>query len=173
MNKLKTSLIVLFFPAVVASLGCGSKTLTHSLMQEKNKQNIQKVANTYTLFFAMNPKRKGPSSKEELVNYIQNEKTISRNLNFMGIDRESYESYFTSENDGEEFVVRWNQRVPTDGGGIPIVFENTGIDGVRQVALSNSIIVDAKDDEKYQELMSGKISESEAGEKEQRLMPTE
>jgi len=172
MNHLKTSLIVLVLAVSVANLGCSSKSSVHSIMGEKNKQNIQKIANTYSLFFAMNPKRKGPASKEELVNFIKNDEGITRHLDFMGIDRSAYDSYFTSENDGEEFIIRWDQKVSSEGAGVPIVFESTGVDGVRSVGLSNGEVLEIEDEKKYQDLLAGKISKSEAG-KEQRLMQTE
>jgi hypothetical protein len=119
----------------------------------------------------MNPKRASPASKEELINFLQTDPNIDRNLEFMGIDRGQYENFWTSENDGEEFTVLWGQKVTSfEGVGIPIVFEKSGADGVRQVGLTNGTILDVSDDAKYDRLLKGKIDKADAGQRETGLV---
>ena len=129
---------------------------------ERNKTNIQKVANAYILFSALDQYR-GPESKDELVGFVKNHSSIDRNLKLMGIDRDGFKDRFISEVDHQEFTIRWGLKINPNGEVIPLVFEKSGVNGVRRVALSDSRILEVDNDKKYKDLMAGRISEDDAG----------
>lgn len=128
--------------------GCGSSDVA-DLVAENNKTHIQKVANAYSLY----EKRLGKAvtSKEELIEFVQSGQNIAKNLEFMNIDPSAFPDYFVSERDDEEFFIRWGISVPDRTAAQPLVFEKTGVDGLRQVCFSNSVIeeVDANQYDKW------------------------
>ena len=143
--------------------GCGNPDPAAEVAAERNKTNIQKVANAYVLFSALNRNR-GPESKEELVGFVKNKSSIDRNLKLMGIDRDGFEDRFISEVDHQEFKIRWKLRInPAGTVAVPLVFEKTGVDDVRRVALSDSRILEVDSVKKYKDLMAGKFSKGDAG----------
>lgn len=144
------------------AIGCGSSD--HSeFVRASNDSNIKKAASLYQLY-ASRFGYVGPKSKEELLSFLTTNEKIARNLELMGIDRENLDSYFVSENDGEEFRIRWGVFVNPDleRANQPVVFESKGKDGVRLVMLSNRNILEVTSNEKYESLLSGKVSREDA-----------
>lgn len=154
---------ILLATCLVWWCGCGaSPDPAANIAAQRNRTNIQKIANAYILCSALNQNR-GPSSKEELIDFVSHKPSIDRNLKLMGIDRSGFEDCFVSAVDSEEFTVRWGLRINPDGGAVPLVFEQTGNDNVRRVALSGGRILEVGDDKKYQNLLKGKIGKEDTG----------
>lgn len=143
-------------------VGCGP-TDHSALVRAANNTNIKKAASLYQLY-ASRFGYVGPKSKEELKTFLTTNDKIGRNLEMMGIEREQIDSYFVSENDGEEFDFRWGVFVNPDleRAKEPVVFERKGKDGVRLVMLSNRRILEVTDDRKYEALRKGKVSRDDA-----------
>lgn len=141
--------------------GCGGADKAKDLAAELNKTNIQKVSNAFSLYGNMN-NFKSPANKQELIDYIKTGDGLDYSLEVMGIDKDSFQDMFVSSVDGEEFVIRYKARVTAMGGGVPIAFEKTGVNGIRRVGLSNGTVIEA-DDKAYARLMKGKVSKEEKG----------
>ena len=141
--------------------GCTQADKAKDLAAELNKTNIQKVSNAFSLYGNMN-NFKSPKSKEELIEYIKTGDGLEYSLDVMGIDKDKFQDMFVSSVDGEEFIIRYKSRVSAMGGGVPIAFEKTGVDGIRRVGLSNGKVIEA-DDKTYERLMKGKVSKEEKG----------
>lgn len=143
--------------------GCSQPNVAKNITTEKNKTNIQKVASSIVLYASFKQNR-GPESAQQLIDFVENDKYIERNLSWMGIERDNFAQYMTSSVDQQKFKVRWGITFNPDGAAVPLVFEQTGDDdGVRRVALSNADILEVDSDAKYKELLAGKISKEDAG----------
>lgn len=170
--KILQQIAILLLVAVCCFAGCSGPKYSLDGVQAANDTNIKKMAGIYRLY-AKRFGYKGPESKEVFLDFIKNDKSIERNLEIMGLQRDKIGEYFISENDGEEFEFRWGQFVDPDMSMCrePIVFEKTGKDGVRLVILSNRKVLEVKDDTKYERLLKGEVSKEEGeteAEKEER-----
>lgn len=154
--------LILLMVAIVSVCGCGDSR-NDEFVKKANDTNIKKVASAYQLF-ASRFAYTGPKSKEELLNFIQTNEKIEKNLERIGLERDKINEVFISENDGEEFEIRWGVFMNPDmeRAKEPFVFEKVGKDGVRMVMISNRKILVVSDDAKYQKLLKGKISQQDA-----------
>lgn len=158
--RLKQSLVLL---SVCCFVGCESADQRNAaFVAASNDQNIKKITSLYQLY-ASRTDYTGPKSKEELIEFVNTNQSIAENLELLGIDRENINEYFISENDGQEFDLRWGVWINPDSERTkePLVFERKGKDGVRLVMLSNRKILEVVDDAKYQKLLNGKVSEED------------
>lgn len=112
--------------------------------------NIKKLYAAIGTYMKMNNYR-GPKSKEELVKFFEENKRAQTILGRCGVDAENILEIFESERDGEPFVVRYGLNGVAD---YALVFEAVGVDGLRQVALSQPVEVD---EETYDDYLNGKI----------------
>lgn len=157
--RMRCSVLTLFLSCIG---GCGpTQSLDH--VKAANDTNIKKVCSAYQLY-ASRFGYKGPKSKEELVNFIKTNEKITRNLELMAFDREKIDDYFISENDGQEFDIRWGVWVNPDleRAREPLVFEKEGKDGIRLVMLANRNVLEVTSDKKYQALLKGKVTRNDA-----------
>lgn len=156
---------LLLLVATIACLnGCDGKAARDAdFVKKANDSNIKKVASAYQIF-ASRRSHTGPNSKEELVDFLKTNEKIQKNLKLIGIDVEGLDEIFVSENDGEEFEIRWGVFMNPDETRAkePFVFEKVGIDGVRLVMVSNRKILKVSDENKYQKLLKGKIGKEDA-----------
>lgn len=162
MKNLAAIRMVLALAGLGISVGCGSSD--HSeFIRASNNSNIKKAASLYQLY-ASRHGYVGPNSKEELLDFLTTNEKIAKNLDLMGVDRINIDSYLVSENDGQEFVFRWGVFVNPDleRASEPVVFESAGKDGVRLVMLSNRRILEVTSNQKYESLLSGKVSRDDA-----------
>jgi len=149
------------FPGVAAALamivltalaGC-SRDDTARQVGAMNASNVQRVANMYAAFQHYNGGR-GPSDEGEFQAFIKH--FAPSNLAMMGIDPNHLDALLTSERDGKPFKIRYKA-----GGGrgavVPVVFEQEGKDGKKQVGFTGGR-VDTVDDATYQQLWSGRGS---------------
>lgn len=154
------SFLTLAFLAVLI-IGCSESDKSTELAAELNATNIQKVANAYSLYANMN-NFQSPKSKDELIEFIKTGDGIDYSLDAMDINRDEFQDMFVSSVDGEEFIINFKARISAMGGGSPIAFEKTGVDGIRRVGMSNGKIVEA-DKDTYERLMKGKVTKEEKG----------
>lgn len=143
-------------------IGCSSSS-DSEFVKSSNDSNIKKITSAYQLY-ASRFRYIGPKSKDELINFLKSDSSISKNLEMMEIDPNKVEEYFISDNDGKEFAIRWGVFInpDQDRSKEPLVFETEGLNGVRLVMLSNRKILEVKDSEKYNSLLRGKV-DSEDG----------
>ena len=136
---------------VVALTGCGG-TDVNSMIAAANDSNVKRLATLYSYFHIQN-RNKGPKNEEQLRAFI--EAQDANRLNRGGIDATKLDELFVSERDGEPFVVRYGVNTVIRGPSLPVVFESTGVDGMRQVGFCNGSMKEVDEDE-YDRLMAGK-----------------
>lgn len=156
--------LLLVFVVTACLTGCDGKAARDAeFMKKANDSNMKKVASAYQMY-ASRHSYTGPKSKKELVEFLTTNQTIDRNLKLVGIDLNTLDEIFVSENDGEEFVIRWGEYMNPDETRAkePFIFEKVGVDGMRLVMISNRKILEVSDDKKYQKLLKGKIGKEDA-----------
>lgn len=150
--RLVNALMVCLFLAVAA--GCTSSSAPN--FADANRTNIQKLKNAYMMY--MNDHGfTGPEDEAALKSYLRENPAAKIRLGRMGVNPEDIDSIFTSERDGEPFVIRWGVKGLADHA---IVFEKTGVDGKRFVALGTPKEVDAAE---YEGWLSGEIKPAAPG----------
>lgn len=145
--------IPLFLCATMLLSGCGEDGAS-DFVSEMNKDRIQRAMNSYRLY--QSRIHKAPKSRDELVEFIKTSDKIDKNLEMMGISRETYEEELISERDGEEYIFRWGTFINDRGAAEPIVFEAVGVDGARQVMWTDNKI-EEYDEKEYEKLLKGKF----------------
>jgi hypothetical protein len=142
--------------ALVGLAGCGDKIADQ--VGAMNKSNLQRVANIYEGHQNMKG-GKGPKDEAELTKFIKEYDPAK--LKMMGIDANDVPKLLTSERDGKPFKVRWGV-----GGGrgavAPVVFEQEGKDGKKQVGFTGGKVEEVEDSQ-YRAYLSGKASTSVPG----------
>jgi hypothetical protein len=137
--------------AVVALAGC-SRDQTARDVAAQNKSNVQRVANLYSAFQAYKGGR-GPATEAEFKDFIAH--YDGAKLQMMGVKADDLAGLFTSERDGKPFKVRYKV-----GGGrgasAPVVFEQDGKDGKRQVGFTGNAKVEEVDAATYDQMWAGK-----------------
>lgn len=137
--------------ASVLLTGCNGAD-ADSMIAAANDTNVKRLATLYTYFHIQN-KNKGPKNEEQLREFIESQ-DASR-LKRGGIDATKLDELFVSERDGEPFVIRYGVNTYIRGPSLAVVFEATGIDGMRQVGFCNGLMQEV-DEEEYDRLMAGK-----------------
>jgi hypothetical protein len=135
------------------STGCGDGKLAEKI-KSNNQSNLQILSNCYRLYANFNS-RSGPPDEETFKDFLKNNEDIERNLKLMGLSRELVDDYFVSDRDNEPFVVLYGNSI-APGSNDPLVLEQTGVDGIRAVALTSKLIEVNKESD-YNELLKGKI----------------
>lgn len=143
--------VVLFLLGFAA--GCFQKSV-ESIVAESNKSNAQRLANCYGLYQQRNS-FKGPKDKDSFLAFLK-EPAQERNLTVMGIDPAAIDQLFVSDRDNEEMTVRYGMNTTGMGPYHAVVFEKTGVDGVRLVAYTSSKVDAVMDDAQYKALLTGK-----------------
>jgi hypothetical protein len=133
--------------ALVWDGGCADRVTAETAA--KNDSNIKRVVNLYWGYQFLNGWR-GPKDEQALRDFVKEGKLPAKNFQMMGIDPAKLDSIFISERDGQPFKVKYGV-----GGGIgsvtPIVFEQVGVSGKRQVGFTTPI-VETVDEARYNEL---------------------
>ena len=137
--------------ALAALAGC-SRDQTARDVAAQNTSNIQRLANLYSAYQTYNGGR-GPASEAEFKTFIA--RYDGDKLKMMGVKADDLGGLFTSERDGKPFKVRYKV-----GGGrgaaAPVVFEQDGKDGKRQVAFTGNAKVEDVDAATYDQMWAGK-----------------
>jgi hypothetical protein len=149
---------------LLATAGCSSDN-TAKEIAAMNNTNIQRVANLYAAFQTMRSPN-GPKDEAEFKDWIKAYNPVS--LSAMSVDPNNLDKTFTSERDNKPFKVRYKV-----GGGrgsvAPVVFEDTGVNGMRQVGFTGGGgpggggAVEEVDAAHYKDLWDGKVSTPSAG----------
>ncbi len=151
MSKAITLLILAV--SISSMVGCGSGVKT---VADLNNTNIMRLHSAYKIYMNSNSMR-GPKSEEELKEFLTSNNTAKALLKRMNITPEDVPGFFVSERDNQPFKVRWGLNGVADHA---IVFEDTGIDGMRMVALSKPRELD---DSEYEGYWSGEIKPQAPG----------
>lgn len=139
--------------------GCGGPSLK-SQFQAANENNIERVANAYRMFASIN-KHVGPKDEEEFKNFFRTDDRIAPRLGLDSIDTDNIDGYFTSSADNEPFVILYGQKISPDFDYSAIVFDKTGVNGVRRIALACSEVIEVDNDKQYKRILAGKIQKKD------------
>jgi len=137
---------------VCSLLGCKDDSVRNRLT-EGNKENYQKACTMYVVYSSLNGYR-GPASAEEMVEFLSTDETARKRLGLVGMDLGNLDEYLIGR-DGEPFRFRWSVKANPMSPPYPLCFEETGIDGVRQVGFSGKKVVEVTDDAEYNKLFKG------------------
>ena len=137
--------------ATFAFAGCGGAD-ADSMIADANDTNVKRLATLYSLFHMQNS-NKGPKNEQQLREFIESQD--ANRLKRGGIDATKLDELFVSERDGEPFVIRYGVNTVIRGPSKPVIFESTGVDGMRQVRFFNGSMQEVDADE-YDRLMAGK-----------------
>lgn len=149
-NRFDFRLFVLLGTALLLA-GCGGAD-ANSMIADANDTNVKRLATMYSFFHIKN-KNKGPKNEEQLRAFIESQD--ADRLKRGGIDATKLDELFVSERDGEPFLVRYGVNTVIRGPSLPVIFESTGIDSMRQVGFFNGSMQEVDEDE-YDRLMAGK-----------------
>ncbi len=147
------------------ALGCGGSKDPKSMIAAANDSNVKRLATMYS-FYHLKNNFKGPKDEDTFRTFI--EEQDPKRLSLADIDASKLDELFVSERDKEPFVVRYGKDTYVRGPSIPVVFEATGVDGMRQVGFCNGSMQEV-DEEEYDRLMSGSADDEkpEDGREEQ------
>ncbi len=143
--------LLVLLGASVLLAGCGGAD-ANSMIADANDTNVKRLATLYSFFHIRN-KYKGPKNEGQLREFIESQD--ADRLKRGGIDASKLDELFVSERDGEPFVIRYGVNTVIRGPALPVVFETTGVDGMRQVGFTNGPMKEVDNDE-YDRLMAGK-----------------
>jgi hypothetical protein len=139
----------------VLFVGCGGDKVAEGFKQS-NKLNMQKIANAYRMYASIN-ENKGPENEEEFKEFLRTDERIAYRLGLSSLDLDNLDGYFTSAADGEPFVVLYGQKIDPALDYSALVFDKTGVDGMRRIALACSEIIEVTDNKKYDRILAGNI----------------
>jgi hypothetical protein len=131
--------------------GCSSEDNGASQIAALNTSNIQKLTNLYSAF-QVNRYGPGPKNEGEFKRFIKDEMG-PYHLGLMQVDPNNIDAVFISERDHKPFKVRYGVN---GGPGIvnPVVFEEEGVGGKKQVGINGAKVVEV-DDAQYKEMWEG------------------
>ncbi len=150
-HSLYCSFLVFVSLAVLVPLtGCGGAD-AKSMIANANDMNVKRLATLYSIFHNKN-NLKGPKNEGQLRAFVESQ---DPNLLKRGsIDPAKLDELFISERDGEPFVIRYRVNTVVFGPPLPVIFEATGVDGLRQVGFCNGPMQEVDEDE-YERLLAG------------------
>ena len=157
-NSIRTLAICTLLFAMVS--GCGGSKDPKSMIAAANDSNVKRLATMYS-FFHLKNNFKGPKDEAEFRGFIESQDP--KRLSLADIDASDLENLFVSERDNEPFVIRYGKDTYVRGPSIPVIFEATGSDGMRQVGFCNGVMQEV-DAEEYDRLMSGDADDEKAEE---------
>jgi hypothetical protein len=135
---------------LVGEIGC-SRNKSARDVAAMNTSNIQRLANMYAAFQNYKGGR-GPNDEAEFKAFIQGYDPTK--LSMMNIDTNNVDGVFVSDRDGKPFKIKY--KVGGGRGSVdPVIFEQEGKDGTKQVAFTGGR-VDSLDDAASQQLWDGK-----------------
>lgn len=153
MREFRRHLIAaLALPSLLFALGGCSSDSIQSQVAAMNSSNIKRVAN---LFAAWQSSHGGQGPKD-----VESIKAFSKGippdaLENMKIDPNKLDLLFVSERDGKPFKIKFGAARPAMAPHIPIVFEEQGVGGTKQVAWTNAQVREVGNAE-YEQLWNDK-----------------
>ena len=151
-NRIRVATLLLL--AMLMFSGCGSSVKELGAIYDSN---IKKAHLCYTIFMEQH-RYMGPKDEAELRKFISEDKSGRFLAERAGIAVDNLDSVFVSERDGEPLVFRFGVKGVADHA---VVFEKTGVEGMRYVALGKPIEVD---EEQYDKYLKGEIKPERASE---------
>ena len=151
MGRLVYSLAVAMWIGVLA--GCGGGPTPEERIAANNDTNIKRLASLYAMFQLKN-QYLGPANESEFKQFIQ--KQDADRLKLAGIDVADIEGLFVSERDEQPFKIRYGVNTRVRGPSLAVIFEQTGVDGLRQVGFTGSALREVESDE-YDRLWNGEL----------------
>lgn len=121
--------------ALCLQAGCKKKTA----LTDVYDTNIKKMHVCYETYMEGNGYQ-GPKDEEEFKNYLKTDPTAIYLLKRIDLNPSNIDDIFVSERDGEPFEIRYSVKGMGDHA---VIFEKTGVDGKRYVALADPIELDA------------------------------
>ncbi len=149
----RTSWLLCVCLIILTLSGCESKRK----MTEIYSTNMKKLHACYSMYMEHHSYI-GPKNEEVFKKYLKNDRTAVFLLKRIEVTPEDVDGLFISERDGEPFEVRYGLKGEADHA---VVFEKTGVDGERLIALQN---IRAFGDEEYANWLSGKTKPERASE---------
>jgi hypothetical protein len=118
----------LLFSSFIAVVGCGKQ----DPLSSATGLRLYGLATAYLDFAAA--KGAGPADQEQLRRHMSNMPSF-----VTGVDPNSIDASFSSERDGEPFVICYGQAISFSKSGqeLPIAYEKSGKEGTRFVAFAN------------------------------------
>jgi len=141
----------LLFVFVLLFAGCSGSNKGKSMIADANDSNVKRLATMYSFFHTLN-NNKGPVDKAEFKKFIQSQD--ERRLALADIDPSDIDSLFVSERDKQPFVIRYGIDTYVRGPSLPVIFEETGIEGMRDVGFFNGNMKTV-DKAEYDQLLAG------------------
>ena len=135
--------------AVAMLVGCGGFD-ANAAMKELSATNAQRLATLYVQHQSAN-RGAGPKDEARFRMFIEN--FSPGLLKRMDVDPTQLDALFISERDGEEYEIRYAVKGNAMSEPEPVIFEKTGVDGVRLVAFTGQKLEQVSDDTRYQELL--------------------
>ncbi len=141
---------------VISALGCSKTISIESAHAGATKENIQKACAMYAIHLTLH-NFKGPSNKQEMLDFLSSDSEAKRKLERVGIDPTKLEDYVVGR-DGEPYEFRWGVESNPLGDAYVICWEQTGVNGKVQVGVSGGRIVETDDEDELEELKKGEYS---------------
>lgn len=116
--------------------GCGGDG-AREMIAANNDTNVKRLGTLYGLFHLRNEFR-GPRDEAEFRAFIGGQDPAR--LALAGIDPAALDSVFVSERDRLPFRVRYGMNTRVRGPDLPVVFEESGRDGRRQVGFTGGAV---------------------------------
>ena len=134
-------------------VGCGGGPTPEERIAANNDTNIKRLASLYAMFQLKNQYR-GPANEAEFKTFIQDQD--ADRLKLAGIDVSDVDGLFISERDEQPFKIRYGLNTRVRGPSLAVIFEQTGVDGQRQVGFTGSAMQEVDSDE-YDRLWNGEL----------------
>jgi hypothetical protein len=142
---------LLILGAALFLTGC-SGTDPNSMIAEANDMNVKRLATAYS-FYHLKNKFKGPKNEADFKKFIAEQDPARMEL--AGIDVNDVDSLFVGERDNLSLKIRYGLNTRVRGPSLPVVFEDTGVEGLRHVGFTNGSMQEVEAVE-YDQLFSGK-----------------
>ncbi|MFM7206750.1 MAG: hypothetical protein ACKO4T_08785 [Planctomycetaceae bacterium] len=116
--------------------GCARQSGS-AMIAANNDTNVKRLGTLYGFFHLRNELR-GPRDEDEFRAFIRGQDP--NRLALAGIAIESLDALFVSERDGQRFRIRYGIDTRVRGPALPVVFEQVGRDGRRQVGFTGGAV---------------------------------
>ena len=147
---------LVFVGCLMLSGGCGESIKSaEDIRKSWNNTNMERITSLYALYQRSHIYR-GPADEAKFKEYIQS--LDEGTLGLVRVDINKLDDLFVSERDSEPFEIRYGVRGSDRDPPVPVVFEKTGVDGVRKVGFNARKIIGIGNEQEYQDLLSGKQS---------------
>jgi hypothetical protein len=156
MRKFVLSFHAIALFVLLIDAGCTNRVANS--VAAANDSNIKRVANLCAAY-AVNNDWQSPKNEADLKDFAQH-RMAAKKIEMMGIDLGNLDAILISERDNKPFKVRYGIALPFRSV-TPVVFEQDGVGGQKQVAFNNGQVQEVNDTE-YQRLWGEKSAPAPA-----------